>query len=72
MDRSWVFRTVGFGHGEEVWRDIISTLRLVGYDRAISIEHEDGLMSTTEGLEKAVNFLKPILIDGADAEMWWA
>ena len=72
LERSWVFRTVGFGHGEEVWRDIISTLRLVGYDRAISIEHEDGLMSTHEGLEKAVNFLKPILIDGADAEMWWA
>lgn len=72
MERSWVFRTVGFGHGEEVWRDIISTLRLVGYDRAISIEHEDGLMSTREGLEKAVSFLKPILIDGADAEMWWA
>ena len=72
MDRSWVFRTVGFGHGEEVWRDIISNLRLVGYDRAISIEHEDGLMSINEGLEKAVNFLKPILIDGADAERWWA
>ena len=72
MDRAWVFRTVGFGHGEEIWRDIISNLRLVGYDRAISIEHEDGLMSTKEGLEKAVKFLKPILIDGADAEMWWA
>lgn len=72
MDRAWVFRTVGFGHGEEIWRDIISNLRLVGYDRAISIEHEDGLMSIKEGLEKAVKFLKPILIDGADAEMWWA
>lgn len=72
LERSWVFRTVGFGHGEEVWRDIISALRLVGYDRAISIEHEDGLMSIREGLEKAVSFLKPILIDGADAGMWWA
>ena len=72
LDRAWVFRTVGFGHGEEVWRYIISNLRLVGYDRAISIEHEDGLMSINEGLEKAVAFLKPILIDGADAEMWWA
>ena len=71
QERSWVFRTVGFGHGESVWRDIISELRLGGYDRAISIEHEDGLMSTCEGLEKAVNFLKPILIDGADANMWW-
>lgn len=72
LDRSWIFRTVGYGHGEEMWRDIISNLRLMGYDRAISIEHEDGLMSIREGLEKAVSFLKPILIDGADAGMWWA
>ena len=70
-DRSWVFRTVGFGHGESVWRDIISELRLTGYDRAISIEHEDGLMSIKEGLEKAVSLLKPILIDGSDTKMWW-
>ena len=70
-NRSWVFRTVGFGHGASVWRDIISEQRLAGYDRAISIEHEDGLMSTTEGLEKAVEFLKPILIDGSDAAVWW-
>ena len=70
-DRSWVFRTVGFGHGETVWRDIISELRLAGYDRAISVEHEDGLMSSKEGMEKAVSFLKPILIDGTDAKMWW-
>ena len=70
-ERSWVFRTVGYGHGEPVWRDMISALRLAGYDRAISIEHEDGLMSVREGLEKAVAFLKPILIDGSDAGMWW-
>ena len=72
MDRSWVFRTVGYGHGEMMWRDIISSLRLAGYDRAISVEHEDGLMSIKEGMEKAVSFLKPLLINGADAEMWWA
>jgi sugar phosphate isomerase/epimerase len=50
---------------------MISELRLAGYDRAISIEHEDGLMSTREGLEKAVCLLKPILIDGGNAKMWW-
>ena len=27
--RSWLFRTVGYGHGEEVWRDMISTLRMI-------------------------------------------
>ena len=70
-NRSWVFRTVGFGHGESVWKDIVSELRLAGYDRAVSIEHEDGLMSIEEGLEKAAAFLKPLLIDGGDAQIWW-
>ena len=72
LGRGWVFRTVGYGHGETEWRDIISTLRAIGYDGAISIEHEDGLMSITEGLEKAVEFLKPILMYEPPAEMWWA
>jgi len=72
LNRSWVFRTVGYGHGETMWRDMISTLRATGYDGAISIEHEDGLMSITEGLEKAVEFLKPIIMYDPPAEMWWA
>ncbi|MCL1842469.1 MAG: sugar phosphate isomerase/epimerase [Defluviitaleaceae bacterium] len=72
LNRGWVFRTVGYGHGETEWRDIISTLRATGYDGAISIEHEDALMSVEEGLEKAVNFLKPILMYDSPAEMWWA
>ena len=41
--RSWNFRTVGWGHGLEVWRDIASALREVGYDYVLSIEHEDPL-----------------------------
>ena len=73
LRRSWVFRTVGYGHGETEWRDIISTLRTIGYDGAVSIEHEDGLMSVEEGLEKAINFLKPILMyEKPLEEMWWA
>ena len=72
LERSWVFRTVGYGHGAEVWNDIISTLKSVGYDGVISIEHEDGLMSPKEGLEKAVKFLKNTLIYESAGEMWWA
>jgi sugar phosphate isomerase/epimerase len=30
--RSWIFRTVGYGHGELDWRRILSALRLAGYD----------------------------------------
>lgn len=61
-DRAWMYRTVGYGHGEEVWRDICSELRLSGYDHVISIEHEDGLMTSGEGLGKAVAFLKRLMI----------
>lgn len=72
LHRSWVFRTVGYGHGADVWNSIISALKAVGYDGAISIEHEDCLMSAKEGLEKAITFLKKTLIFEKAGEMWWA
>ena len=58
IHRSWVFRTVGYGNGQSVWRDIVSNLRMVGYDHVISIEHEDCLMSGDEGLKKAIETLR--------------
>jgi sugar phosphate isomerase/epimerase len=58
LERAWTFRTVGYGHGEELWRRLLSTLSAVGYDGAVSIEHEDPLMSADEGLEKAVRLLQ--------------
>jgi hypothetical protein len=30
-NRAWVFRTCGFGHGEQWWRSFVSTLRMFGY-----------------------------------------
>ena len=71
-DRSWIFRTVGYGHDAKVWKDIFSILQSVGYKGAISIEHEDGLMSPLEGLEKAIDFLKPMIIRESAGAMWWA
>ena len=41
---------------------MISAFRLAGYDKVMSIEHEDSLMTTDEGLEKAVGFLKQCII----------
>jgi len=72
INRSWLFRTVGYGHGMEVWKDMISNLRLVGYDHVLSIEHEDSLMSVDEGFKKAVAFLKECVISEERAKMWWA
>jgi sugar phosphate isomerase/epimerase len=72
LDRSWVFRTVGYGQGEKVWRDIISTLRAVGYDYVLSIEHEDSYLSIDEGLRRGVQTLQSILIREPTGQMWWA
>ena len=72
LERSWTFRTVGFGQGERVWRDILSALRTVGYDYVLSIEHEDSLLSLDEGLAKAVDLLKRLIPREPPAEMWWA
>ena len=71
FDRAWQFRTVGFGHSMKEWADIISALRLVGYDYVVSIEHEDGLMSIEEGFTKAVANLQQVLIREPLGEMWW-
>ncbi len=72
LNRSWVFRTVGYGHGQLEWNAMISALRAVGYDGVVSIEHEDALMSIDEGLSKAVNLLKEVLIHETPTDMWWA
>ena len=69
--RSWLFRTVGYGSDYAVWKSIISTLKVVGYDGVISIEHEDGLMSVNEGLTKAVSFLKEVIIKETAGKAWW-
>ena len=73
INRSWVFRSVGYGHNMQIWRDIASALRLIGYDHVMSIEHEDSLMTPKEGLEKAIYFLKQaIIFEPKPAEISWA
>ena len=72
LERSWTFRTIGYGHDLKFWKDFVSTLRLIGYDHVISIEHEDAMMSVEEGLAKAVSVLKEAVITEAPGEMYWA
>jgi sugar phosphate isomerase/epimerase len=72
IHRGWVFRTVGYGHEAAVWKDIVSMLRLVGYDHVLSIEHEDSLMSGDEGFRKAVAFLREVVIAEPRGEAYWA
>ena len=72
IHRSWIFRSVGYGHNHQVWKDMMSALRMVGYDDAISIEHEDSLMTPNEGLQKAIAFLKDVMMFEDKGAMWWA
>jgi len=70
-ERSWIFRTCGYGHGSEWWREFVSTLRMYGYDYVLSIEHEDSLMSAEEGLTKSANFLGEIVMREQPGAAWW-
>jgi DNA-(apurinic or apyrimidinic site) lyase len=70
-DRSWLFRSIGYGHDEAHWKDVVSTLRMVGYEGALSIEHEDSLTSGREGLEKAVDVLGRAVFETRPGEAHW-
>ena len=45
---------------------------MVGYDGALSIEHEDSLMTPREGLEKAIRFLQSIVLNEPKGDLTWA
>jgi sugar phosphate isomerase/epimerase len=70
--RSWVFRSVGDGHDALFWKRFVSALRVAGYDHVLSIEHEDSLASTDEGLARAMGTLKQAILREETTAMWWA
>lgn len=71
QERSWTFRSVGWGHSELEWKQIASALRVAGYDYVMSIEHEDALASIDEGLRSAVDTLSRVVLKEAPVEAWW-
>ncbi|NLJ48250.1 MAG: hypothetical protein GX428_01485 [Candidatus Atribacteria bacterium] len=56
------FRFRDPGWGEVKWKKVMSALLSVGYNYVLSFEHEDPVMSGEDGCEKAVEFLKPLII----------
>ena len=72
LNRSWIFRTIGYGNDAAYWKNIFSALRAVGYNGAVSIEHEDSLINRFEGLDKAVGIIRESLIFEEKTQMWWA
>ena len=59
--RSWSYITLGYGHDEEWWRQFCYRLLMVGYEGWLSIEHEDVLLNSLEGLEISVDLLKNVM-----------
>jgi sugar phosphate isomerase/epimerase len=61
-ERSWLFRSVGYGNDVLFWKRFVSALRVAGYDHVLSIEHEDPLASADEGLAKAIAVLREAVL----------
>jgi sugar phosphate isomerase/epimerase len=68
-DRGFRFRVPGWGQVN--WRRVITALVSVGYDYVLSFEHEDPVMSPEDGAEKAIAFLKPLMIKKLLKSVWW-
>ena len=62
-ERAWNYITLGYGHGDEWWRQFCYRLRLNGYDGWLSIEHEDVVLSRMEGMRRSVDLLKRALVE---------
>jgi sugar phosphate isomerase/epimerase len=62
--RSWNYVTLGLGHprGATFWADFVYTLRSVGYDGTLNIEHEDTLVNSGEGVRRAAYLLKQVVL----------
>ena len=60
VQRSFRFRIPGWGSID--WKSVISELFIIGYDGVFSYEHEDVVMSRADGVDKAIAFLKPLMI----------
>lgn len=59
--RSWSYVTLGYGHGEAWWAQFCYRLKMAGYDGWLSIEHEDVLLNSLEGLQKSVTLMNNVM-----------
>jgi sugar phosphate isomerase/epimerase len=49
------------GYGRIRWGEFLTTLRQVGYDGVISVEHEDDAFGPHEGFVKSVRYLRSLV-----------
>ena len=69
--RSWAFTLPGWGHDEQTWREVITTLRFLGYEGILSLEMESEYIEIQEGLEKTAAFIKSMVLEEPQGPSWW-
>lgn len=69
IDRGFRFRIPGWG--DIPWKKLITELRLINYDYVLSVENEDATMGGAEGVFKAYQYLKPLIIQTQFEGRWW-
>jgi sugar phosphate isomerase/epimerase len=57
---SVIFRAVGYGHGAQLWKDVMKAYMDVGYQGILSIENEDPILPGEVGVERAAFVLKNV------------
>ena len=60
-ERSWNYVTLGYGHPEIWWRDLVIQLKQNGYDDVLSIEHEDYSLAPIVGVRKSIELLRNVI-----------
>jgi sugar phosphate isomerase/epimerase len=63
------FRAVGYGHGAQLWKDIVKAYMDVGFQGILSIENEDPILTGEIGVERAAYVLKNIREELTGAEV---
>ncbi|MCZ0939031.1 MAG: hypothetical protein OXJ55_10370, partial [Caldilineaceae bacterium] len=58
-------------HDERTWREVISTLRFIGYKGILTLEMESEYIEIQEGLEKAAAFIRPMILEKPVGPAWW-
>jgi sugar phosphate isomerase/epimerase len=57
---SETFRAVGYGHGANLWKQIVQAYMDIGFEGILSIENEDPILAGEVGVERAAYVLKNV------------
>jgi len=57
---SETFRAAGYGNSATLWKDVIHAYMEIGYEGIMSVENEDPILNSEQGVERALYVLKNV------------